>query len=102
MAQNGACIPGGSVRRLRAEMRLPGEAWLEWRVVPDDESSSTAGATLHQRALFHPRGLWGRAYWYAVLPFHALIFGRLCDALAEAATANPSSSPSPSRAISRR
>ncbi|MCB9372677.1 MAG: SDR family oxidoreductase [Microthrixaceae bacterium] len=88
--------------RLRAEMRLPGEAWLEWRVVPDDESSSTAGATLHQRALFHPRGLWGRAYWYAVLPFHALIFGRLCDALAEAATANPSSSPSPSRAISRR
>jgi hypothetical protein len=63
--------------RLRAEMRLPGEAWLEWRIRPVD-----GGAVLDQRALFHPRGLWGRVYWYALLPFHAVIFGRLAGALA--------------------
>jgi uncharacterized protein YbjT (DUF2867 family) len=66
--------------RLRAEMRLPGEAWLEWRVEP-----SADGCTLHQRALFHPRGLLGRLYWYALVPFHGLIFGRLCRALADEA-----------------
>jgi uncharacterized protein YbjT (DUF2867 family) len=68
------------VLRLRAEMRLPGEAWLEWRVEPSAE-----GCTLHQRALFHPRGLLGRLYWYALVPFHGLIFGRLCRALADEA-----------------
>ena len=68
--------------RLRAEMRLPGEAWLEWRIEPDD---GRGGSVLHQRALFHPRGLWGRLYWYGVLPFHGFIFGRLCRALADAA-----------------
>jgi len=40
---------------------------------------------LHQRALFHPKGLPGRLYWYALIPFHALIFKRLCTRLAEAA-----------------
>ncbi|HEX6421044.1 MAG TPA: SDR family oxidoreductase [Acidimicrobiales bacterium] len=66
--------------RLRAEMRLPGEAWLEWRIEPSD-----GGSRLEQRALFYPRGLLGRAYWYALLPFHALIFGRLARRLAAAA-----------------
>ena len=60
--------------RLRAEMRLPGEAWLEWRV--DDEGGRRV---LHQRALFVPRGLLGRLYWYAVAPFHGLIFQRLVE-----------------------
>jgi uncharacterized protein YbjT (DUF2867 family) len=69
-----------SLLRLRAEMRLPGDAWLEWRIEP-----SGAGSMLHQRALFHPRGLPGRAYWYALVPFHALIFKRLCHRLADAA-----------------
>jgi uncharacterized protein YbjT (DUF2867 family) len=68
------------VLRLRAEMRLPGEAWLQWEVEP-----KSTGTVLHQRALFHPRGLWGRLYWYSLVPFHALIFGRLCRRLAEAA-----------------
>jgi uncharacterized protein YbjT (DUF2867 family) len=68
------------VLRLRAEMRLPGEAWLEWTIEPDG-----TGAVLHQRALFHPRGLWGRLYWFALVPFHVLIFRRLCHRLAEAA-----------------
>lgn len=68
--------------RLRAEMRLPGEAWLEWRIEPNEDGS----ATVTQRALFHPRGLAGRLYWLAVAPFHSMIFRpmleRLC-ALAE-------------------
>jgi uncharacterized protein YbjT (DUF2867 family) len=66
--------------RLRAEMRLPGEAWLEWRIDP-----VPGGSRLRQRASFYPRGLTGRAYWYALLPFHALIFGRLAGRLAAAA-----------------
>lgn len=66
--------------RLRAEMRLPGHAWLEWRIEPDG-----VGTRLEQRAVFSPRGLWGRLYWYSLLPFHALIFGRLAARLAAAA-----------------
>jgi hypothetical protein len=61
-------------------MRLPGDAWLEWHIEPLDE-----GSRLSQRAIFSPRGLTGRAYWYALLPFHALIFGRLAGRLAAAA-----------------
>ena len=70
-----------SLLRLRAEMRLPGEAWLEWRITP-----AGSGSALVQRAIFFPRGLWGRAYWYGLLPFHALIFGRLARRLAAAAS----------------
>jgi uncharacterized protein YbjT (DUF2867 family) len=66
--------------RLRAEMRLPGEAWLEWRIDPRG-----AGCRLDQRAIFAPKGLAGRAYWYALLPFHAVIFGRLAARLVAAA-----------------
>lgn len=57
--------------RLRAEMRAPGLAWLELLVEQDP-----VGRTLfRQRALFHPRGLAGHAYWWAVAPFHAFVFG---------------------------
>lgn len=52
---------------LLAEMRLPGEAWLEFHI---DENN-----VLHQNATFRPRGLMGRLYWYSVLPFHYFIFG---------------------------
>lgn len=52
---------------LFAEMRLPGEAWLEFRI--DDEN------VLHQIATFRPRGLFGRVYWYSLVPFHYFIFG---------------------------
>lgn len=51
---------------LLAEMRLPGEAWLEFRL--------DANNTLHQTATFRPRGLKGRLYWYSMLPFHYFIF----------------------------
>jgi len=52
---------------LFAEMRLPGEAWLEFKI---DENN-----VLHQIATFRPKGLKGRLYWYSVLPFHYFIFG---------------------------
>lgn len=68
--------------RLRAEMLTPGDAWLEWHIEPDG-----TGSRLRQKALFHPRGLLGRLYWYGLIPFHALIFKRLCRRLAEAAEA---------------
>jgi uncharacterized protein YbjT (DUF2867 family) len=51
---------------LFAEMKLPGEAWLEFRI--DKEN------VLHQSATFRPLGLWGRLYWYSVMPLHAFIF----------------------------
>lgn len=69
-----------SLLRLRAEMRVPGEAWLEWRVEPAAE-----GAELTQRAIFVPRGLFGRLYWFVMAPFHRLIFARLALAIVERA-----------------
>ena len=74
---------------LRAEMRLPGEAWLEWVIEPEG-----AGSRLTQRAIFYPRGLLGRAYWYALIPFHALIFRQLAERLARGAWIRDRSGPS--------
>ncbi|MFF8835616.1 SDR family oxidoreductase [Streptomyces sp. NPDC015130] len=68
--------------RLRAEMRLPGLAWLEMYVEQDgDEGRST----YRQRALFHPRGLAGQLYWWSVAPFHAIVFGGMARRIAGAA-----------------
>lgn len=58
---------------LYAEMKLPGEAWLEFQI---------EDGVLHQRAVFRPKGVWGRLYWYAVLPFHYFVFNGLIDNLA--------------------
>jgi uncharacterized protein YbjT (DUF2867 family) len=55
---------------LRAEMKLPGEALLEFRIEP----SGDRACMLRQSALFQPRGLAGLLYWYAVLPFHHFVF----------------------------
>ncbi|MFN0167348.1 MAG: SDR family oxidoreductase [Bryobacteraceae bacterium] len=55
---------------LRAEMKLPGEALLEFRIEPRGERQ----CTLQQVALFQPRGLFGLLYWYAVLPLHDIVF----------------------------
>ena len=55
---------------LRAEMKLPGEALLEFRIENRDDRQ----CTLHQRALFKPRGLFGLLYWYSVMPFHNIVF----------------------------
>ncbi len=59
---------------LYAEMRLPGEAWLEFKIGDDD--------VLEQTATFRPLGLLGRLYWYAVLPFHGFIFNGMIKKLA--------------------
>lgn len=55
---------------LYAEMRLPGEAWLEFRI---------KGDTVYQTATFRPLGIAGRLYWYAVLPFHYFIFNGMIN-----------------------
>ena len=55
-------------------MKLPGEAWLEFRLEP---VAAGEGIVLHQRALFVPRGLAGHLYWWAVWPFHGIVFGAM-------------------------
>ncbi|UII32359.1 SDR family oxidoreductase [Fulvivirga ulvae] len=54
---------------LYAEMKLPGEAWLEFHI-----KETKGKKLLMQKATFRPLGIWGRIYWYCVLPFHFLIF----------------------------
>lgn len=56
--------------RLRAEMKLPGRAWLEFEVTASD-----GGSTIRQTAIFDPVGLLGLAYWYALYPLHIVVFG---------------------------
>lgn len=73
----------GELLRLRAEMRVPGLAWLELSVRRDDRGRTVYG----QRALFHPRGLFGHAYWWSVWPFHSVVFGGMARNIAEAAAA---------------
>lgn len=57
---------------LFAEMKLPGEAWLEFKII---------GNTLYQSATFRPRGIWGKLYWYSVFPFHGFIFEGMLNRL---------------------
>ncbi|WP_395292702.1 SDR family oxidoreductase [Kitasatospora hibisci] len=78
-------IERGRLLRLRAEMRLPGLAWLELSVAPD----GNGGSRYRQRALFHPHGLAGHAYWWSVAPFHAAVFGGMARRIAERAEAGP-------------
>ncbi|GAA1853375.1 SDR family oxidoreductase [Microbacterium koreense] len=72
----------GRLLRLRAEMKVPGLAWLELRVEPDAE-----GSRYEQRAVFFPRGLAGRLYWFAVLPFHGFIFRGMAERITATAEA---------------
>ncbi|MEU1981285.1 SDR family oxidoreductase [Nocardia sp. NPDC019395] len=71
-----------SLLRLRAEMRLPGNAWLELCV-----DSAESGAVYRQRAVFEPRGLAGHLYWKSIAPFHAVIFGGMTRNITGAAEA---------------
>jgi uncharacterized protein YbjT (DUF2867 family) len=88
-----ACEPPRRLR-LAAEMRMPGRGWLEFEVVPNDYragggrkplSDGAAGVTIHQTALFDPKGLGGLAYWYAIWPLHELVFRRMLEGIARAA-----------------
>lgn len=62
---------------LFAEMRVPGEAWLEFYI---DETN-----VLHQVATFRPKGIFGRLYWYSMLPFHFFIFNGMIRNIAKTA-----------------
>jgi uncharacterized protein YbjT (DUF2867 family) len=73
----------GRLLRLRAEMRVPGLAWLEFHVTP----AGDAYTTLRQRATFFPHGLAGQAYWYSVLPFHGIVFPSMLRRIGAAAVA---------------
>lgn len=57
---------------LYAEMKLPGEAWLEFKIIHN---------TLYQAATFKPKGILGKLYWYSVLPFHGFIFNGMLNKL---------------------
>lgn len=70
----------GVVLRLRSEGRSPGQRWLEMRVAPDN-----GGSRYEQRAIFYPRGLLGRLYWYAAWPLHAVTLGAQLRKVTEAA-----------------
>ena len=62
--------------RLRAEMKLPGTAWLQFEILPDAD-----GSRIEQTAFFNPHGLSGHLYWYTFLPFHRFIFPGLIRAV---------------------
>ena len=64
--------------RLRAEMKVPGRAWLQFEAQPDGER----GARLIQTAFFAPRGLLGLLYWYGLYPIHTAIFSGMIRRLA--------------------
>ncbi len=68
--------------RLRAEMKVPGRAWLQYEVRPDG-----TGSMLIQTAFFEPKGIPGLLYWYLLYPIHALIFSGMARALAKRAQA---------------
>jgi uncharacterized protein YbjT (DUF2867 family) len=74
----------GRLLRLRAEMRLPGLAWLEFHVEHDGDGD---GALLRQRATFAPRGLAGHVYWWAIAAFHGVVFGGMVRGIARSAEA---------------
>lgn len=73
----------GSFLRLRAEMKVPGGAWLELSVTPDD----SGGSNYCQRAVFFPQGLAGRMYWFSILPFHGIIFAGMAGKITRTAEA---------------
>ena len=79
-------IRRGSFLRLRAEMKVPGKAWLELSAEPDP----AGGSIYRQRAVFFPAGLAGRAYWFAILPFHGVIFAGMANRITAAAAAGNS------------
>ena len=70
--------------RLRAEMKMPGKAWLEFKIDKIDEIK----CKLTQRAIFYPKGLAGHAYWWSIIPFHGLVFPGMCRNIAKVAMKN--------------
>jgi len=71
-------IEPGRLLRLRAEMKVPGAAWLQFETQPHGET----GTLLVQTAFFAPKGLSGLLYWYGLYPVHGRIFSGMIHALA--------------------
>jgi len=76
-------VESGALLRLRAEMKVPGRAWIEFRSLPQPGG----GTQLIQTAYFAPRGLAGFTYWYALYPIHGFIFSGLIRKIGERALA---------------
>jgi uncharacterized protein YbjT (DUF2867 family) len=74
-------VEPGRVIRLRAEMKVPGRAWLEFKAAPQADGQTL----LTQTAFFEPKGLFGLVYWYALYPIHSIIFSGLIRQLAKQA-----------------
>lgn len=72
----------GKLLRLRAEMKVPGRAWLQFEAIPEG-----SGTKLVQTAFFAPTGFFGWLYWYGVYPFHSLIFSDMVEAIGRDAEA---------------
>ena len=70
-------VETGHMIRLRNEMKAPGPAWMQFEV----QSDAKAGSLYIQTAFFEPHGLIGLAYWYALYPFHQIIFNGLAHAI---------------------
>jgi uncharacterized protein YbjT (DUF2867 family) len=72
----------GRILRLRAEMKVPGRAWLEFEVEPTEN-----GAAVRQTAMFDPEGLFGLIYWYLLYPVHGPVFEGMLKGIVEKGTA---------------
>jgi uncharacterized protein DUF2867 len=71
-------VEPGRLVRLRAEMKVPGRAWLEFRALPQPDGQTL----LSQTSFFEPKGLLGLLYWYVLYPMHSLIFSGLIRRIA--------------------
>ncbi len=82
--------------RLKAEMKLPGRAWLEFEVSPCEQ-----GSTIRQTAIFDPLGLAGLMYWYGIYPLHQFVFAGMLRNLARAAESSDCHSTRPSHVVAK-
>ena len=74
-------VEPGRMMRLRAEMKVPGRAWLQFEALPLNEQRTR----LIQKAVFAPKGLFGLLYWYSLYPVHGPIFNLMIEKVAERA-----------------
>ena len=81
-------VEPGRLLRLRAEMKVPGRAWLQFEVEPRG-----VGSRITQTAIFDPLGLGGLLYWYLLYPIHRLIFRGMLRGIAQRSDSRPSQGP---------
>jgi uncharacterized protein YbjT (DUF2867 family) len=86
-------IESGRMLLLRAELKLPGAAWLQFEVLPQPGSRTL----LRSQAWFQPRGLMGELYWYALYPVHVFLFKGMLRAIKSAVESAPAARPVPVR-----